>query len=61
MFLDHEYVVYEILNCDNDNLEEGDPECADEDELREWLSNKAVHYRIINQQIDFTDRDTFAV
>ena len=35
---DHAYVVYEVSICTEEGRDEDDPECADEDEINEWLS-----------------------
>jgi len=39
---DHAYVIYEVLTCSNETKEEGDPECASEDEIEEWLATKLI-------------------
>jgi len=39
---DHSYVIFEINKCSDDTRKEDDPECAEMDEINEWLRTKAV-------------------
>lgn len=58
---DSSYLIYEIHKCTNATRLPGYPECAPKEEMEKWLSTKYAAFKMINQKIDFTDRDEFAV
>ena len=58
---DHAYVIFEILKCHEDTREEGDPECAEMEDINSWLRTKAVQFRMIDNKIDFNNREEYAV
>lgn len=39
----------------------GYPDCAPENEIKDWISDKFMAFKVLNQKIDFSDRDEFAV
>ena len=53
---DHSYVIYEFLKCNDASvvLEEGDPDCADNDAINTWLDTKSAHLRVLNAKVDFS-------
>ena len=55
------YGVAEILKCTEDSRMEGDPECATDPEIIEFLGAKRGLYKIISEQVDFNDRSEKAV
>jgi len=52
---DHAYVVIEISICTEENwdIEAGDPACASDDEINEWLNQKVIQMKVIDNKIDF--------
>lgn len=58
---DSAYIVYEIHKCTEATRLDGYPPCAPSDEITTWLADKYATFKVLNQKIDFTDRDEFAV
>ena len=57
----HSYFIYEFVKCHKEILEEGDPPCADMTEINAWLKYKTVHFRVLNDKIDFSKFDFGAI
>jgi hypothetical protein len=58
---DSAYIVYEIYKCSEETRLPGYPACASEPEIKDWISDKFIAFKILNQKIDFSDRDERAV
>lgn len=58
---DSAYGIIQIMKCTEATRLPGYPECAGKPEMNEFLSNKRVVFKVINEQIDFNDRDERAV
>ena len=58
---EHSYFVYEFVKCHEQIRQSGDPECADMAEINQWLKYKAVHFRVLNDKIDFSKFDFGAI
>jgi hypothetical protein len=58
---DSSYIIYEIHKCTEATKFPGNPDCAPISEIDAWIENKYAAFKMINQKIDFTDRDEFAV
>ena len=50
----HSYLVYEFVKCSAEPKRLGDPDCATDPEIEEWLSTKTVHLRVLNSKVDFS-------
>lgn len=58
---DSSYIIFEIHKCTEATKFPGNPDCAPVSEIDAWIENKYAAFKMINQKIDFTDRDEFAV
>ena len=47
----------EVAECDESNRVEGDPECRPDEEIDEWLKNKKLVVKFIDQKIKFMPVD----
>ena len=59
--MEHAYVIIEVHVCNNGTKKEDDPECATEDEIEEWIATKQIQLKVIDNKIDFTNLDNYAV
>ena len=58
---DSAYVVIEFNKCNEETKFEGYPECAPKEEIEAYLETKKIAFKVINEIIDFNDRDTVAL
>ena len=50
----HEYWIYEVHRCHKDLHKKGEPECAEESAIDNWLKTKRIMINYIDNKIDFT-------
>ena len=48
------FFVIEIEKCHDAIRSATDPECASMDAINDWLSQKSVFIRVLNEKIDFS-------
>lgn len=61
MLQEHSYVIYEFLKCTDDLREDGDPPCANIEDINVWLDKKSAHIRVLNKKVDFSLYDNLHV
>ena len=47
--------------CSDATRGENDPECADMNEINEWLKTKALQIRVVDNKIDFDSYEDYAI
>ena len=58
---EHSFIIVEIQNCHDAIRRDDDPECAPIDEINQWIRTKVIQYSVLDNRIDFTQMDEYAV
>ncbi len=55
--MDHSIMRFEVEKCSEASRIEGDPECSSDEEIEDWLHNKKLKMKFIDQKIMFSNFD----
>lgn len=51
---DSSYVVYEVHKCSEKTMKPGYPSCASPEEIEDFIREKFIAFKVLNEKIDFT-------